>query len=422
MSYNGVDMTAVLLVEDAKFYRSVIKSQLENQLGFEVVCAVTFAEADQILKEDASRFFLALLDVNLPDAPNGEIVDHVVNLGIPSIVFSGHFNEGIRDELMEKNIIDYVLKDSPASIEYVISTVRRLHLNQFIQVLVVDDSKSARYQMCSLLKRYKFQVLEAADGLDALKVLDENPEIKLIITDYNMPNLDGFELTKKIRTHSSKRELSIIGVSTYGNHALSAKFIKVGANDFLTKPFLNEEFFCRISQNVDMIEYIAALKDAVVSDALTGLNNRRYLFQRGEEMMKEMQAGTGYLSCAMLDIDHFRIINDTHGHELGDNVLKSVGAKIGYYFKNRGVVCRYGGEEFCVLLYQDATEEIAELFETIRQDFEKQTFDYKGTQVAVTLSIGVTWQRCDTLDELVNLSEMLMYEAKSTGRNRVVLR
>lgn len=187
----------ILLVEDAKFYRSVLKSQLEKELNCNVICAETFKQATSILKERGNTFFLALLDLNLPDAPNGEIVEYVISQPIPSIVFSGHFNEEIRDDLMQKNIIDYVVKDSPASIEYVISTVKRIYLNQFIKVLLVDDSKTARYQMRGLLHRYKFQVLEACDGLEALKVLDENPDIMLIITDYNMPNLDGFELTKK---------------------------------------------------------------------------------------------------------------------------------------------------------------------------------------------------------------------------------
>jgi len=204
---NTPSSVEILLVEDAKFFRSVIKSQIEKQLGFHVTCAETYAEACQILDEKADKFFLALLDLNLPDAPKGEIVDYVISKSVPALVFSGHFNEELRDHLMQQNIIDYVVKDSPASIEYVISTVKRLYQNQFSKVLLVDDSKTARYQIHSLLSRYKFQVLEANDGLEALKILNENPDISLVITDYNMPNLDGFELTKKIRTHYSKREL-----------------------------------------------------------------------------------------------------------------------------------------------------------------------------------------------------------------------
>jgi diguanylate cyclase (GGDEF)-like protein len=407
----------ILLVEDAKFYRSVLKSQLEKELDCNVICAETFKQAAAILKERGNTFFLALLDLNLPDAPNGEIVEYVISQPIPSIVFSGHFNEEIRDDLMQKNIIDYVIKDSPASIEYVISTVKRIYRNQFIKVLLVDDSKTARYQINGLLKRYKFQVLEAVDGLEALKVLDENPDIMMMITDYNMPNLDGFELTKKVRTHYSKRELSIIGVSTYGNHALSAKFIKIGANDFITKPFLNEEFFCRISQNIEMLEYINALKDSVITDYLTGVRNRRYLYNRGEEMFKEAQNSDGYLIAAMIDLDHFKQINDSFGHDSGDYVLKEVAKKIDHHFKGKGVVARFGGEEFCVLLYRDDPDDVVETFETLRASLEEMTFIWAKREISVQISIGVTWQKTETLDDLINLSDRFLYEAKRGGRN-----
>lgn len=410
----------VLLVEDAKFYRNVLKSHLEKELGCNVICAETFAEAVAILKEHGNKFFLALLDLNLPDAPNGEIVEYVVSQAIPTIVFSGHFNEDIRDDLMQKNIIDYVVKDSPASIEYVISTVKRVYRNQFIKVLLVDDSKTARYQMLHLLKRYKFQVLEAGNGLEALQVLDENPDIMMVITDYNMPELDGFELTKKIRTHYSKRELSIIGVSTYGNHALSAKFIKIGANDFITKPFLNEEFFCRISQNVEMLDYIKALKDSLITDYLTGVRNRRYLYERGQEMFKEAQSGEGYLIAAMIDIDLFKRINDSFGHEGGDYVLKTIAKKIDHHFKNKGVVSRFGGEEFCVLMYCDSTEDVIETFDVLRSQIAETELTYAKRDIKTTVSIGVTWQAAESLDELINISDRLLYQAKEAGRDRVI--
>ncbi|SCA57209.1 putative response regulator receiver modulated diguanylate cyclase [Candidatus Terasakiella magnetica] len=413
--------TEILLVEDAKFYRSVIKSQLEKQLGFVVACAETLQEADEILEERADDFFLALLDLNLPDAPNGEIVEHVMKKNIPSVVFSGHFNEEMRDDLMQKRIIDYVLKDSPASIEYVISTVKRLYQNQFVKVLLVDDSKTARFQMGELLNRYKFQVVEAKDGLEGLEVLANNPDVKLVITDYNMPNLDGFEFTKKIRTQYSKRELSIIGVSTYGNHALSAKFIKVGANDFITKPFLNEEFFCRVSQNVEIIDYINAMKESVVTDYLTGLKNRRYFYERGLQMFKESQEGNGYLIAAMMDLDGLKTVNDTYGHDCGDEILRHAASKLRQHFANIGVVTRFSGGEFCAIMYRDGTEDIIEFFENIRHEIETTPLHYTNQQVKTSISIGVTWQNTENLDDLVNLCERFLLKAKEQGGNKVVV-
>ncbi|MDV7338075.1 diguanylate cyclase [Terasakiella sp. A23] len=411
----------ILLVEDAKFFRSVIKSQIEKQLGFKVTCAETYQEACTILDERSEDFFLALLDLNLPDAPKGEIVDYVMGKSVPSIVFSGQFSEDLRDHLLKQNIIDYVVKDSPASIEYVISTVKRLYHNQKVKVLLTDDSKSARYQMHGLLARYKFQVLEAEDGLEALKILDENPDIMLVITDYNMPNLDGFELTKKIRTHYSKRQICIIGVSTYGNHALSAKFIKVGANDFITKPFLNEEFFCRVSQNIEMLEHIKALEDSLITDYLTGLRNRRYLFERGQVMLQDVKDNGGYLVGAMCDIDFFKRINDTYGHDGGDEALKHVSNKLRSYFGNKGVVARFGGEEFCILLQTNSLDDLEADFEALRKGIEETSVSYGNREIKTTLSIGVSWQKVGQLEDLLNIADGHLYTAKETGRNKVVM-
>jgi len=418
---SAAEPVEILLVEDAKFFRSVIKSQIEKQLDYRVTCAETYAEACAIIEEKGDQFFLALLDLNLPDAPDGEIVEYVIKNSIPSIVFSGQFNEELRDHIMQQNIIDYVVKDSPASIEYVISTVKRLHNNQFVKVLLVDDSKTARYQMQGLLHRYKFQVLEAKDGLEALKILDENPDIQLVITDYNMPNLDGFELTKKIRTHYSKRQMCIIGVSTYGNHALSAKFIKVGANDFITKPFLNEEFFCRISQNIEMLEHINALKDSLITDYLTGLRNRRYLFERGQTMLDEIQSKGGYLIAAMADIDHFKAVNDTYGHDGGDEALKQVSSLLRASLGDHGLVARIGGEEFCILMLKEDVNEVASLFETARIEIENSPVLYGNREINLSISIGISWKKTPSLEDLINAADGCLYTSKENGRNRITI-
>ncbi len=410
----------ILLVEDAKFFRSVIKSQIEKQLNFKVTCAENYQQACEIIEERGDKFFLALLDLNLPDAPKGEIVDYVMGKSIPAVVFSGHFDEELRDYLLQQNIIDYVVKDSPASIEYVISTVKRLYHNQFVKVLLVDDSKTARYQMRSLLHRYKFNVLEASDGIEALKILDENPDILLIITDYNMPNLDGFELTKKVRTHFSKKELCIIGVSTYGNHALSAKFIKIGANDFITKPFLNEEFFCRISQNIEMLEHIRALEDSLITDYLTGLRNRRYIFERGEIMLKEVLNDGGHLVAAMGDIDHFKSVNDTYGHDGGDEALKHVSNILRKNFNGHGITARFGGEEFCIIMKKEDAAEAIDLLESARKEIEVTPVMYGNREIRCTISLGASWKKVNSLEDLINAADLNLYSAKEGGRNQVV--
>lgn len=244
----------IFLVEDTRFFTSAIKKKIEDLVNVKVVSASSLEEARQELESGDSSHFLAILDLRLPDAPDGEIVDYVASMNIPIIVFSSEFSETVQEQVLSKKVIDYVLKDSPSSLDRLATLVGRLFHNQSIKVLAVDDSTSTRTYIRDLLLQYRFQVKLAADGMEALATLEEHPDIRLMITDYYMPKLDGFRLIKEVRKTYSSRDLAIIGMSASGSSALSAKFIKHGADDFINKPFLREEFFCRISHNLNFQE------------------------------------------------------------------------------------------------------------------------------------------------------------------------
>ena len=127
---------------------------------------------------------------------------------------------------------------------------------------MIDDSKVFRSYICQLLKVHQYNVIEACDGKEALERIDEHPDIKMVITDCSMPNMDGFELTKVIRSKYARDELAVIGISAHDDKILKAQFIKSGANDFITKPFVTEEFYCRVGQNIETLENIIRFKQA----------------------------------------------------------------------------------------------------------------------------------------------------------------
>ncbi len=251
-----------LLVEDSKFVAELIKKEITTSLGFTVDWADSYRDAQALLHRHASDYFIALLDLNLPDAPDGEVVDLVLSKDIPSIVFTADFTAELREQIWSKKIIDYVLKQTAQDVDYIVSLIRRIHDNRSIQVLVVDDSKVARSHICNLLKIHQFQVIEACDGKEALEKILEFPDIKMVITDFHMPRMDGFELTREIRKTYKKTALAIVGVSAQEDGDLAALFIKSGANDFIRKPFSAEEFYCRVTQNIEAIEYIDSLNEA----------------------------------------------------------------------------------------------------------------------------------------------------------------
>ncbi len=411
----------VLLVEDSKSLASLVQSRLENDLALKVKWVQTYAEAEQCLSSGRDDFTLSIVDITLPDAPRGEILDYVLAKSVPAIVFAGSFDKRLRDHLWAKTIIDYILKESPSNIDYLVSLVRRIIRNRAIKVLVVDDSASARLHASNLLTIHQYEVFYAGSSEEALDILRRNPDIKLVIADYSMPDMDGLELIKKIRTSHSKNELAVIGMSIWGNPALSAQFIKSGANDFLTKPFSSEEFYCRITQNIEILEHIETIKNYSDKDFLTDLYNRRYFFDIGKKLVASAKRRHITVTLAMIDIDYFKKVNDTYGHETGDLMLKHVATLLNSRFRQTDIVCRYGGEEFCILAANMDHNHAFAVFDEIRRKIEKTPLATDKRTVHITVSIGICIEQMDNLEKMIKQADRKLYEAKKGGRNMVLL-
>lgn len=414
-------MERILIVEDSKVIAKAIQIEIINKLNFFCDIAHTLKEAKEKVETSGDEYFMAILDLNLPDTREGEIVDFFNKNEIPSIVFTAVFDNKVRGKIVKENIVDYVLKENPQSIEYLINTISRLYKNRFINVLVVDDSASSRKQLIHMLKNQRFNVFEASNGKEALDKLAEHPDIKLVITDYDMPVIDGFELISKIREKYTRNQMAVVGISGYKSGLLSAKLLKKGANDFVVKPFLEEEFKCRINQNVELLEYIDEIKKASNRDYLTGLYNRRYLYNYGEKLLENAKRSHFTIVTAMIDIDHFKKINDTYGHAMGDLVLKYIGKLLLDNLRTSDILVRFGGEEFCILATNMKQRGAETLFEKLRQQVEENKIPTVNESISATISIGVNMQMESTLDAIINRADDLLYKAKQSGRNRVVI-
>ncbi len=409
----------ILLVEDSRFFNRVLQSNIKQALDFEVVSAYSYEDAVKIIENDKD-FFLALLDLNLPDAPDGEIVDFVRARNIPIIVFTGQFSPEKRQEFISKNIIDYVVKDTPASIDYVVELVGRIDRNMRTWALVVDSIASDREALMFHMQRNKFQVLEAADGEEAMKLLSLNPNIKLVLTDYNLIGMDGFELTKNIRRNFPREELVIIGMSNDVDGTVPARFIKYGANDYVHKPILPEEVSCRIFQGLQVVEYIDELRTAATTDFLTGLYNRRYFFDRGGKMFDTAIRNKSPLALAMIDIDHFKKINDNFGHDAGDEVLVQVSHRLKAQFSSAEILARMGGEEFCLIMPGLDAVKAEQALNTLRLAIENTNFEFASQKINATISIGLCVDTAASLSQMISDADDKLYEAKTGGRNKVV--
>lgn len=412
--------SAVLVVEDSPMVLKILKHLFEAKKELDPLFAATLSEADLFISAQDNPYLVAVVDLNLPDAPSGEVVDRVLDANIPCIVLSGSYDEKKREELLNKGVVDYVVKESRYSYEYVIKLIGRLQKNQFIKVLVVDDSKPSRTFIRKTLKQHLYQVLEAEDGIQALAMLEQYPDIQLMISDYNMPNMNGCELVKSIRHKQHNKSLIIIGLSAEGSGALSAKFIKNGANDFLRKPFYHEELHCRLMHNLEEMELLEAVKDAANRDYLTGLYNRRYFFQVAEELYGSALIEDKKLSLAMLDIDHFKQINDNYGHDVGDYVLTKMAGVLEKKF-SRFIVARLGGEEFCIVLNGVDVDKSLQLLNSFRGLVADMKLTPNDKQVSFTISIGVTDKKYSSLSEMLAAADKCLYRAKEAGRNLVIM-
>lgn len=414
-------MKKVLVVEDTSFFASIIKTKLETALGLDVTVARDMKQAMEFadtVKDD----YLALLDLNLPDAPNGEIVPYFTQQKIPSIVFTGTYNEQKRDQILSSGAIDYIVKDNPASFDYLISLVQRVIKNQHIKVMVVDDSRVSRHLIGDICRRFQLSVVEAANGKEALKLIKEHGlDIRLIITDYSMPEMDGFELIRQLRGKYTKNQMAIIGLSASSQKGITSKFIKNGANDFLQKPFETEEFLVRVQQNLDQLDHVEELEFAATRDFLTGLYNRRYFFMNAIETVTQCHKKKKPLTAIMFDIDKFKSVNDTYGHDAGDIVLKAFAAHLQEHITENDLLARLGGEEFAILSLDNDLKLLEKRLKKMLQSIANATIDIPEYQLKITTSIGISCIQSGSIDQMLNDADEMLYLAKENGRNRAYI-
>ena len=410
-------MPEVLIVEDSRLFANLLQKRVTEDFHVDCLVRSSYQEAVDTLEQDTDKFMLAILDITLPGSPDGEIVDYVTSKGIPVIIVTARMDDQTREKILSKRVLDYIVK-GPHTLDLVSSTIHRYLRNQRISILLVDDSALSRETARRILETQHFRFLEATHGAQALELISRDPSIKLVLTDFNMPTMDGYELTTEIRKCYAMDKLAILGMSAYGNPLLSSQFLKRGANDFITKPYFEEELIWRVNQNIEMLEHIEQLREWTIKDPLTGLYNRRYFFQTGEKLLENARRQNLEICVAMIDIDHFKVINDNFGHMNGDLVIKKMGEVLQKSFRSSDIVARFGGEEFIIMTANMHRAHLFDHFEQLRLNIAKQEFSGRDFKQRVTVSIGVASQLQDTLDEMIKQADGLLYKAKNAGRNR----
>ena len=407
----------ILVVDDNKALAKLIAKKMEQNVNMEVVVAHNFNEAKDIL-EDNDDFFMALLDLNLPDAPNGEIVDFVLSLGILVIVLTGSMDEETKNTFTSKNIVDYVIKSNMSNINYIFDTINRISKNRNHKVLVVDSKTNSRNMIKKALSDLQFRVFAAAHGEEALSYLNDNPDIDMMITENKMPVIDGFELTQRVRESYDKDKLSIVAMLEQNEKDDAAKFIKNGANEIISSPFSREELVCRMNNAAELLENSGLEIKLSTTAYFTKLPNRNFFFSFLKDLSKT-QANRP-ITIATLNIDNFDSISCKFGYKAADFVVEKLSQVIMSFVRESGIVARFGKDEFCAALYNVDYDAAVKQMVGVRAAIAALKEEFNGNKLSFSVSIGINnGDLSKNIEEMVAGANQALKKAKDNGKNRV---
>lgn len=286
------------------------------------------------------------------------------------------------------------------------------------KVLVVEDNETNVSILLELLKEYDLMV--ARDGATAMELIEhERPDVVLL--DIVMPGMDGYEVCTRLKADPAVADIPILFITGQTDEQSILRGFDVGASDYVTKPFRSKELLARVRIQVEYKAALEKLRRMAVTDALTGVLNRRAFFAEGARAIRLAGVRREPLAVLMLDIDHFKQVNDGFGHPVGDEVLRRF-ARVGRECLGpRDIIGRLGGEEFAVLAQGRGDDAAFALAEELRLAVEAVRLETERGPMGVTVSIGVTDSSVvgDDLDALLRQADAHLYRAKQLGRNRV---
>lgn len=299
-------------------------------------------------------------------------------------------------------------------------------------ILIAEDNPVSRKLIEKALIKAGHKVVSVENGRKALELLNQN-FFPIVLTDWVMPEMNGIELCQAIRKTDTPGYVYIVLLTAKDLKDDIVTGLKAGADDYLTKPFNHAELIARLNTGKRILELERSLKEAneeitilSITDPLTGCYNRVYL---NKHLPQEINRARRYghpLSLILSDIDHFKKVNDTYGHIVGDHILKEfVKCFTEIIRENVDWVARYGGEEVLIILPETDVKHAILLAERLRNNLSQRVIKIQGKQINITASFGITGFDSTTPDEkispeyMINKADKFMYQAKKEGRNRV---
>jgi diguanylate cyclase (GGDEF)-like protein len=299
-------------------------------------------------------------------------------------------------------------------------------------ILVIDDSETliSHVKQALAARNPEYRLLSAKNGLDGFKVLITN-QVDLVLCDVVMPGIDGFKFLSLKRSRPEYVDVPVIMLTGTADVGAKVKGLEAGASDYLTKPFHDEELVARVRVHLkvkalqeELRDKNARLEELSNTDGLTSLKNRRHFMELAEvELMRAKRYETP-LAVVMLDVDHFKSINDRYGHQTGDRALVTVAEVLRRDLRRHDVAGRYGGEEFVLLLPHTNSQGALAVAERYRKNMASVTIPSEAGEFSITVSLGVASfpdTPVESLEDLLRAADRALYAAKGAGRDCVVV-
>ncbi|HVT87510.1 MAG TPA: diguanylate cyclase [Tepidisphaeraceae bacterium] len=285
------------------------------------------------------------------------------------------------------------------------------------KILIVDDSPLNHTLVRAHLASEQYEIHSADSGIDALRLVNQVcPDV--ILLDVEMPDMTGWQVCITLKQHDETKSIPVIFLTAATDSEEKIRGLDLGAMDYITKPFESSELKARVRSAVKVKELFDMLASQAMIDGLTGLHNRSYLDERLIAEVANVKRYREPLSCIMCDTDHFKRFNDQFGHAFGDTVLRHVGRVFREVARTSDVVCRYGGEEFAMLLPRTSVLNAVKCAERLRWSLASTSIQHDKDVLTVTASFGVSDVEVAGEDDLIKRADQALYHSKEAGRNR----
>jgi two-component system cell cycle response regulator len=453
-------MTArVLVVDDVPANVKLLEARLSAEY-FDVTTANSGTEALALCER--AECDIVLLDVMMPDMDGFEVCrklkSNPATHHIPVVMVTALDQPSDRVRGLEAGADDFLTK--PVTDVALISRVRSLARLKLVtdelrmraltskeigiqnpereavtetgragRVLIVDDRKNSYERIVETLSAEHTVDVEPDPNEALFHAAEGNYD--LVIVSLGLQNFDGLRLCSQIRSLERTRNVPILAVSEADNNARLLRGLEIGVNDYLIRPIDKNEMLARVRTQIKKKRYTERLRDNVqmsiemaITDALTGLFNRRYMETHLGMLMEQAASRGKPLAALILDIDYFKAINDTHGHDAGDDVLREFALRIRKAIRNIDLACRYGGEEFVIVMPETDMAVATMVAERLRRRIASEPFTIaqgaRNLEVTISIGIGAIATPDDTAAAMLKRADLALYRAKRDGRNRVV--